>query len=129
MEIIVKSSTWLSNKLIALRRNWSTATPKQKWQFFHHVGNRAGCLIGLRFFGDGKINWYSYLIALVVSLYYTLAVYTIVLFTGQGQFSEGIKCLCLFGSYTSVRPKYSFHFDHLNKLNLCVFVSRHFLHT
>lgn len=107
MEIIVKSLTWLSNKLIALRRNWSIATPKQKWQFFYRVGNGAGSLIGLRFLGDGKVNCYSYLIALVVSLYYTLAVYTIVLFTGHGQFSEGIKCLCLFGSYTSVRPEYS----------------------
>lgn len=110
MNIIVKILAWPSNKWIALRRNWSFSTPKQKWRFFYSAGNKAGSLIGLRFFGDAKINWYSYMIALVVSLYYILAVYTIALFTGQGQFSEGIKCLCIFGTYTSVRSKFGFVF-------------------
>lgn len=101
----MKIFTCLTKKYHALAKiqcDWSKLTPKQKWQFLYDVGNGAGYLIGVRFLGDATINWYSFMVAFVVGLYYTLAAYTIIFCAMDDRIFDGLSCLCMSGAYTSV---------------------------
>lgn len=97
--------TWLSKRgeqFIKVRHDWHKYSPKQKWNVVLDVGKQFGYMIGVRFLGDGKITWASYIVPMIFIFYTTLAAYTMIFYIIAGRISDGLPCLCISGLYFSV---------------------------
>lgn len=89
-------------ELSTIYNEWHTFTPTRKWLMFHNLGRKFSKSIGVRVYADAKIKWYSYSMAVLVAVYFSLATYTFYYYAKDGQILEGLKCWSISGLYISV---------------------------
>lgn len=98
--------SWVLDKwhsVTKLKRDWPKLTLREKWQFFYDIGNTSAHLVGQTYMDDAKIQWFSYIIIIVILMYFALCLHTIVFCTLNGRFTDGLSCLSISGVYISVR--------------------------
>nr|AOT85633.1 odorant receptor 120 [Mayetiola destructor] len=93
-------------KVQKLYNNWDALTPAKQMHCVHEVGRLTGIIIGVRAMHDCRIVASSFMMAIVLVLYYISAVYTIYIRTIDGQFAEGLQCLSISGIYSSAMLGY-----------------------
>lgn len=88
-------------KIQAIRAEWATKTPKQKWSAFYRTGQVAADLVQIGVYHTdmeknriGPIGYYPIFHA---AGYIGLAIYTIFYYITRDQYAECIKIFCFFG--------------------------------
>lgn len=88
--------------LKTLVRDFSSFPPKRKLEHLHKIGKFCGYLIGVRCFGDCKVNWFSYAPGAFISMYFVFAFFTSVVNISQGRLVECLPSWCVSGLLLSV---------------------------
>lgn len=89
-------------EFLAIYNEWPTLTPKRKLLILFNLGKYSCLAVGVRLYLDAKIKWYSYFLVVVIGVYYSLAMYTMVYHAMDGHILEGLKCFSISGLYISV---------------------------
>lgn len=95
------------------QEDWHKKNPKQKWQTIYDTADAMSKIIGLRFFSDMKVNWYSYTCGVMIFIYFSTVAYTIQFYFKKGEILKGLECTCVIGLVISVcekvRKNYVYH--------------------
>lgn len=92
-------------------RDFNSFPPKRKLDYFYKLGKLCGYMIGVRFFGDCKVKWFSYLCGVSFLVYFFFALYTSVVDILRGRFVECLPSWCMSGLFLSVCFFFSFYFN------------------
>lgn len=117
------SDTW--HAITSIKRDWSTYTPKQKWQLLYDLGSRTGYIVGLRFYGDLKVIPYTYMMLMIVVVYAVFVIYTFYYYSVRGQTKESLPCLSISGLYLTVCVVKIFNLkdENLRNMKIYLFIS------
>lgn len=80
-----------------VRKKWQVKTPKQRWEFLINFGRVLCEMIGVRIYSDMKIFWYTGTSAVLITIHFTLTVYTVQYYFRRREFVRGMECTCFIG--------------------------------
>nr|AOT85631.1 odorant receptor 115 [Mayetiola destructor] len=80
--------------------NWDALTPAKQIYYIYELGRFSGIAAGFRSMHDCRIVLSSFMLAIILLMYYILAFYTIYIRTIDGRFAEGLQCLSISGIYS-----------------------------
>lgn len=92
-------SKMVFDKLKFLKAHWSN---REKYEKIAGVVDGTLSLLGCRVLSDGRINWWTYSSLIVVSIYWSLAIFTVCYHADHNQFGKALPSLCLLGISVSV---------------------------
>lgn len=92
----------LKSKFDRILNWWEDKTPAQKWDAILQLGIVPGHLIGVHFFCDLLIYWYTGSCALMIGMFYALNIYTIQYYMRRGAFVRGMESTFLVGVVVGV---------------------------
>nr|AOT85629.1 odorant receptor 112 [Mayetiola destructor] len=95
------------HKISKLKQDWNTSSPIWRLNRLLKVGKFGGYLVGIRFLGDCKIVWYSGKTGFVISIYYILAIYTLIHYAMENRIVDGLPCWSMSGLYLSSMVAYA----------------------
>lgn len=85
-----------------LRINWTDKTPKQKVEFIYKIPNYALLAVGSRTLTDDNRYWYSYTGYITITIYFSIAVYTIMYHSLHNKSLKFLNSICSGGMAVSV---------------------------
>lgn len=77
-------------------------TPKQKWLIVYNAAKIPSEMIGIRVFGDAKVNWYSCMPGVLGLIYFYTVFYALWFYYQRNEVLRGLQATCTFGMVTSV---------------------------
>lgn len=102
-------------KIRFLQEKWQAKTPKQKFDFFHDMGQLTSEMIGVYIFGDLKNNWYSAFGGICGMIYFALNIYTIQYYCRQSKYARGLQCTYLIGMIIVVSYSIGFNLNFFSR--------------
>lgn len=94
----------------SIRGKWFGKTPKGKIILGVKVGDFVLSLVGIKVNSDNKRYFWTYSSAVLVIIYYILALYTVYIYNKENSILESLKCFCVFGVVNSVISYFRFFF-------------------
>lgn len=100
----VKSITKMSllAKIRQFVDEWQIKASKEKFLILYNLPKSMFQMVGVRVFGDCKLDWYCHLGNCMIAYYVSMVLHTLYYFGTKGQFMMGMRCLCGMGIMVSV---------------------------
>lgn len=92
----------LRAKIRILVEKWRSKTSKQKFLVLYWIPRKMFEIVGVRVYGDCRLNLFSHFGNVLVAYYLSMVSYTIYYWTRKGQVVFGLRCLCGMGIMVSV---------------------------
>lgn len=95
----------LRSKIQRTQEWWQIKSPAEKWDFIYKIGKVLSHSVGIRVYSDMKVYWYSLSCGLMITIFFTLDLYTIQYYIRRNAFVRGMECTYVLGVVVGVRQK------------------------